>query len=157
MKKLLFLLFFFPWLAFAQNVVVTVGTGNTAASGGNPGGMIITQPVGTCTGCVSLPVTTTSSVPAARNFPGCTVGNTDTVCLAAATAQSFIQVQNVSATSTVNIACAWGATAVLNNKLDVQLAQGQSASWGPNTGGIPNEALHCIASSASTPMYLEWN
>jgi hypothetical protein len=92
---------------------------------------------------------------AARNFPGCTVTNSSAQCLAAATAVQFVQVQNTHASAA--IACNWGGTAVLNSSGSFQLAAGQSASWGPNTGGVPNEALNCIASVASAPLYLEWN
>lgn len=90
-----------------------------------------------------------------RNFPGCTVGATTTNCLASSTALTFLQVQNVHASNT--IACAFGVSAVLNDKSSVQLAAGQSASWGPNTMGVPTGQLNCIASAGSTPMYLEWN
>lgn len=93
--------------------------------------------------------------PAARHFPGCTVGTSSAACLAAATAATFVQVQNNSATATV--ACSWGGTAALNSATSFQLAPGQSASWGQTTGGIPNEALNCIASVASTPLYVEYN
>jgi hypothetical protein len=91
---------------------------------------------------------------AARNFPGCTVGATTTNCLAASTATQFLQIQNTSTSAT--IACAFGAAGVLNSKTSVQLAVGQSASWNPNTGGVPTGQLNCIASAGSTPLYVEW-
>lgn len=102
-----------------------------------------------------LPVATSSLPPAARNFPGCTVGATSTTCLAASTAVTFVQIQNVSASA--SIACAFGVAAVLNTKTAVQLGAGQSASWGPVTGGVPSGQLNCIASAGSTPLYVEWN
>ncbi len=92
---------------------------------------------------------------AARNFPGCTVGVASASCLAASTAVNFLQVQNTSASA--SIACAFGATAVLNSSGSFQLGAGQSSSWGPNTAGVPLGALNCIASVASTPLYVEWN
>lgn len=92
---------------------------------------------------------------AARNFPGCTVGTSSGSCLTASTAVSFLQVQNTSTGAA--IACAFGATPVLNSSTSLQLAAGQSASWGPVTAGVPTGALNCIASSASTPLYVEWN
>lgn len=91
--------------------------------------------------------------PGTRNFPGCTVGAASGQCLAASTAQNFLQIQN---TSTNNIACAFGATAVLNSATSVQLSPGQAASWGPVTGGVPSQALNCIASGAGSPLYVEW-
>ena len=91
----------------------------------------------------------------ARNFPGCTVGAASAQCLAANTAKSFVQVENTSTSAT--IACAWGVAAVLNSAGSFQLTPGQTASWGLVTGGVPTGALNCIASAASTPMYLEWN
>jgi hypothetical protein len=92
---------------------------------------------------------------AARNTPGCTVGTSSGTCLAATTAVTFLQIQNTSTTNTVacNIV---GGTAVLNSATSIQLAVGQSASWGPNTGGVPSGAINCIASGASTPLYVEW-
>lgn len=93
--------------------------------------------------------------PAARNFPGCTVGTSSGSCLAASTANNFLQIQNTSVSAAE--ACAFGASAVLNSSGSIQLAPGQSASWGPNTGGVPTGALNCIAASASSPLYLEWN
>lgn len=111
---------------------------------------------GTLPGFASTPtVKITSSAAAARNFPGCTVGTTSGSCLAAGTAATFLQAQNTSATAT--IACAFGATAALNAAGSFQLAPGQSASWGPATGGVPTGALNCVASAASTPLYVEWN
>lgn len=99
---------------------------------------------------------TVSPLPrAARNFPGCTVGASSAQCLAANTAQSFLQVENTSASA--SIACAFGTAAVLNSATSFQIAAGQGASWGPNTSGVPTAALNCIASGASTPLYLEWN
>lgn len=96
-----------------------------------------------------------SAGPAARNFPGCTVGATSGTCLAASTALTFLQIQNSSATAT--IACRFGGAAVLNAKESVQLGPLQAASWGPNTAGVPNGAMNCIASAGSTPLYVEWN
>jgi hypothetical protein len=93
--------------------------------------------------------------PQPRHFPGCTVGATSGSCLAAGVGYNFVQIQNTHATNA--IACAWGTAAVLNSAGSIQLAPGQAASWGPMTGGIPNGGLNCIASGASTPMYLEWN
>jgi hypothetical protein len=92
---------------------------------------------------------------AARNTPGCTVGTSSAQCLAASTAVSFLQLQNTSASA--NIACnIVGGTAVLNSSTSVQLGAGQSASWGEGTGGVPSGAINCIASAASTPLYVEW-
>jgi len=91
----------------------------------------------------------------ARHFPGCTVGVSSGTCLAAGVAGQFLQIENVSTANT--IACAFGVTAVLNSATSVQLTVGQAASWGPNTGGVPTGALNCIASGATTPLYIEWN
>lgn len=98
---------------------------------------------------------TVSPLPrAARNFPGCSVTTSSAQCLATNTAVSFLQVQN---TGTANaIACAFGATASLNSIGSFQLAAGQGASWGPNTGGVPTGALNCIAATGTTPLFVEW-
>jgi hypothetical protein len=45
----------------------------------------------------------------------------------------------------------------LNSPGSVQLATGQPASWGPNTGGVPNGLLSCSAANANSPLYVEWN
>jgi hypothetical protein len=102
-------------------------------------------------------VIVTGTVPgsSARNFPGCTVGTVSTQCLAAGTVVNFVGMQNTS--STALVACAWGAAAVLNSSTSIQLTPGAYASWGPNTAGVPSGALNCIASVASSPLYLEWN
>ena len=99
---------------------------------------------------------TISPLPAAaRHFPGCTVGASSGSCLAASTAVNFLQIQNTSASA--SIACAFGGSAVLNSSTSVQLSAGQSASWGPHTGGVPTGQMNCIASAGSTPLYVEWN
>jgi hypothetical protein len=99
---------------------------------------------------------TVSPLPrSARNFPGCSVTTSSAECLAASTAVTFLQVQN---TGTANaIACRFGNTAALNSATSFQLASGQGASWGPNTGGVPTGALNCIAATGTTPLYVEWN
>lgn len=89
------------------------------------------------------------------HFPGCTVGTSSASCLAASTAVNHVQIQNTSASAT--IACAWGVAAVLNSAASFQLGPGTPAAWGPETSGIPAGALNCISSTASTPLYLEWN
>ena len=86
-------------------------------------------------------------------FPGCTVGTSSAQCLAAGT-YNHVQFVNNSA---VNIACAWGGTAILSSATSIQLAPGQPALWGPATAGVPNVALNCIAAAASSPLYLETN
>lgn len=120
-------------------VAVAGGSGlPTGAGGGGAGTIAVTPP------------------PAApRHFPGCTVGVASGSCLAGATALTFLQVQNTSTANT--IACAFGVAAALNTSTSVQLAVGQAASWGLNTGGVPTGQLNCIASGASTPLYVEWN
>jgi hypothetical protein len=87
---------------------------------------------------------------------GCTVGTSSSQCIATSTVVNHVQIQNTS--SSASIACTWnGGTAVLNSNGSVQLAPGQPASWGPNTAGVPPGALNCIASAASTPLYVEYN
>lgn len=109
----------------------------------------------TTAAAAQAPVINYSPPAVARHFPGCTVGAASGSCLAAATAVNFLQIQNTSASA--SIACAFGVAAVLNSNSSVQLGPGQPASWGPNTGGVPNGQLNCIASAGSTPLYLEWN
>lgn len=97
---------------------------------------------------------------AAQQYPiavhttaGCTVGTSSGQCLAAGRYR-FVQVQNTSAAA--SIACAWGGAAALNSSGSAQLSAGQPASWGTNTSGVPQQALNCIASAASTPLFLEY-
>ncbi len=101
---------------------------------------------------VAIPVTPKTG---SFSYPGCTVGTSSAQCLAASTATNHIQLQNESASATIY--CAWGATAAANSAGSFQLAAGQSALWGPTTAGVPSSALNCIATSASTPLYLEYN
>ncbi len=90
-----------------------------------------------------------------HNFPGCTVGVLSATCLAASTAVNWLQIQNTS--TAANIACSFAGGATLNSSTSVQLAPGQSASWGPNTSGVPSGAMACTASVAASPLYIEWD
>lgn len=92
--------------------------------------------------------------PSAVSTPGCTVGTSSGQCLAGLSSARWLQLQNVHATN--SIACSWGGTAVLNAAGSFMLAAGQSASWGLITGGVPSQALNCIASGATTPLYVEY-
>jgi len=125
----------------ANQEVTTAGTSASSA-----------QAVQGVTGGVAMPVTPKTQ---AFTFPGCTVGTTSAQCLAASTATNHIQVQNTSTSAT--LACSWGGTAALNSSSSFQLAAGQSALWGAATSGVPSQALNCISSAASTPVYLEYN
>ena len=107
------------------------------------------------TGTNQIGWTVVQSQPAAgRNFPGCTVATGSTSCLSASTATQFLQIQNTNASA--SIACRFGATPSLNSTSSVQLAAGQSASWNPITAGVPTGQLNCIASTASSSLYVEW-
>lgn len=86
---------------------------------------------------------------------GCSVGVASAQCLAATTAQNWVQVQNTS--TSASISCAWGGTAALNSSGSFMLAPGQSAAWGMMSNGIPNAALNCIASAAASPLYVEYH
>lgn len=90
----------------------------------------------------------------AKTVAGCTVGVTSGACLGA-NPRGWVQLQNTSASAT--IACSWDNPASLNSTTSFMLAPGQSASWGPTTGGAPNQALNCIATAASSPLYVEQN
>lgn len=134
--------------------VSSTGTGNAFVSfNAIAGATLATFGCGSSGGGAST--VSLTAAPSARNFPGCTVGVASAQCLAAGTAQTFVQLENTSASATV--ACAWGTAAVLNSATSIQLSAGQSASWGPVTAGIPSGALNCIASGATTPLYVEWN
>ena len=86
---------------------------------------------------------------------GQTIGATAILILSAGT-YNHVQVQNTSSGNSV--ACSWFTTTpAINSNNSVQLAAGQSALWGPNTAGVPATALYCIASAASTPLYVESN
>ena len=103
-----------------------------------------------------LAVTVTPKT-ASLTVAGCTVGTSSAQCLAGSTATNHVQIQNAAASGGANIACSWGGTAILNASGSIQLQPGQSALWGPTTSGVPSAALNCIAGSASTPLYLEYN
>lgn len=118
----------------------------------NSAGQAVPNNLGGCVGGVPV----AAMAPAGRHFPGCTVGTSSASCLAASTAVNFLQIQNPP-TNAVNVACAFGSTAVLGGAGSVMLAPGQSASWGPMTGGVPSGQMNCIAGAASTPLYVEWN
>lgn len=98
-------------------------------------------------------VVTQRPEPGVVTVAGCTVGTASAQCLAANAATRWLQVQNTSASD--QIACSWGGTAALNSSGSFMLAPGQSASWGPDTAGVPNNVLNCIASAASAPLYVE--
>lgn len=117
-------------------------------SGGGAGGSTpVTQ--GT------TPWVTSYDVPSvAKTVAGCTVGTSSAACLGA-NPRAWVQLQNTSASAT--IACSWDGPAALNSTTSFMLAAGQSASWGPTTGGAPNQALNCIATVASSPLYVEQN
>jgi hypothetical protein len=153
----------------STTLVTSIGNGSINAVGGNAGssgggGGSVTQGtvpwiVGGNITTVPVPNTAAAVVtlrpdPGAVTVAGCSVQVASNLCLAAASAVRWLQVQNTHATSTV--ACAWGGTAVLNDTGSFMLAPGQSASWGPNTAGVPNQALNCIASVAATPLYVEY-
>ena len=151
--------------AYNTNGGYSTGTTNPVACDLNAAPFVHLVPGTSLAGKFGIDQTTTgttnnvtvSPLPAAaRNFPGCTVAATTTACLSASTATVFLQIQNVSSSSTDYISCAFGVSAVLNAKTAVLLAPGQAASWGPNTGGVPTGALNCIATAGSTPLYVEW-
>ncbi|ENN86071.1 hypothetical protein RHSP_32033 [Rhizobium freirei PRF 81] len=101
------------------------------------------------------PWTVSYNVPSnPKTVAGCTVGVTSSACLGS-NPRNWVQMQNTSASAT--IACSWSGAASLNSTNSFMLAAGQSASWGPTTGGAPNQALNCIASAASSPLYVEQN
>lgn len=128
------------------------GTSNVNITGlnGNPPSNANPLPVSAGTGA-NFPVRAIAG--SALTVSGCTVGTSSAQCLAAAAASTWIQVQNTSASA--QIACSWSGTAALNSTGSFMLQPGQSASWGMLSSGVPTSALNCIASAASTPLYLE--
>jgi hypothetical protein len=87
-------------------------------------------------------------------FAGCTVGTTSAVCVKPG-AWNHVLIQNTSTTAAV--ACAWNVPAVLNGASSLQLAPGARWLWGgPDTAGVPQGTLNCIASAAAT-LYSESN
>jgi hypothetical protein len=141
----------------AQRVTISQDVTTVAGSASIPAGTNLVGKVGVDQ---TTPGTTNnvaiSALPrGARNFPGCTVAVTTGQCLAANTAVQYLSIQNTSVSA--NIACSFGVSAVLNSSTSIQLAPGQPASWGPQTAGVPSGAMNCIASAATTPLYVEWN
>lgn len=86
-----------------------------------------------------------------------TVGTSSAQALAAATAtRSFLLIQNLS--NSANIACRFGAAAALNTAGSFMIPAGQTFSWDlrdPNQFALPNTAVNCIASAASTPVTIQ--
>jgi hypothetical protein len=78
-----------------------------------------------------------------------TVGTTSAQVSAAATRTAILALQNVSASASV--ACALGATAVLNSAGSFQIAAGQMLTLS-NDMYVPGDAVNCIASAVSTPV-----
>ena len=99
---------------------------------------------------------------ATMTIAGCVVGTTSATCLAAASASTHLQIQNVTSGTTNVIACTFGGTAILNDKSSFMLAPfagtgPNAANWGGATGIIPQSALNCIATAASGQLYIEFN
>jgi len=135
---------------------ITTWAGGTLGAMANYGTSPGTVPVpGVNAYVTNQPTVTTTPKTASFTIAGCTVGTSSAQCLAGSTAVNHIMVQNASATA--NIACSWGGTAAINASNSFQLTPGQSSAWGPFTSGVPSAALNCIAGSASTPLYLEYN
>jgi hypothetical protein len=165
--------------AFASTPTVNLGTLNGAATAtgvaavvtalGTPfqaGGSIGNTAFGisgTLPAFASTPAFTISGTPTVitkpqtgtPSTPGCTVGTASAQCLAAGTATNSLFLQNTAASAT--IACSETATAALNSSTSFTLQPGQSMLFGANTGGVPTAALVCIASAASTPLYVRYN
>lgn len=76
-----------------------------------------------------------------------TVGTSSAQALAAGSANKFLDIMNESATAT--IACAFGATAVINGAGSITFPPGWHRSWEGTF--VPTDAVNCIASGASTP------
>lgn len=153
----------------STTLVTSIGNGSINAAGGNAGssgggsgsvtqgtvpwvvgGNITTVPVAN----TAAAVVTIRPDPGAVTVAGCSVGVASAQCVAAATATRWLELQNTHATQ--SIACAWGGAAVLNSTGSFMLSPGQSASWGPNSSGVPTQALNCIATGASTSLYVEY-
>lgn len=129
------------------------GTQNVNISGINGSAPSASNPIWVSPATSAL-FSVKSAPPSSLTVAGCTVGVASAQCVGAAAATQWIQVQNNHATNTV--ACSWGGTATLNSNSSFMLAPGQTASWGVNTSGVPTSALNCIASGASTPLYVEY-
>lgn len=149
--------------AFAALIILVLSLPAEAqTSWATPGGSVANGGVGMCLNATGQAVPCGAAAPtyvAPKGGPytiaGCTVQTTSAQCLAAGT-YNHVQIQNTSVSASV--ACSWGGAAALNSSGSVQLAAGQPALWGGNTAGAPSGvALNCIASGASTPLYLEFN
>ncbi|HTR14077.1 MAG TPA: hypothetical protein VMI72_12695 [Roseiarcus sp.] len=125
--------------------------GSMANYGTSPGAVLVP---GVNAYVTNQPIVTTTPKTGALTMAGCTVGTSSAQCLAAGT-YNHVQIQNTHSSNA--IACSWGGAAALNSNNSIQLAAGQPALWGPTTAGVPTVALNCIASGASTPLYLEYN
>ncbi len=80
-------------------------------------------------------------------YSAVTVGASSAQALAAATATVFLDIVNESASATV--ACAFGATAVINGAGAITLPPLWHRSWEGTF--VPTDAVNCIASAGSTP------
>ncbi|MGZ2484278.1 hypothetical protein ACVITL_002801 [Rhizobium pisi] len=153
--------------AWAQTAIITGNEFQTATPGKTVSGVVsmcingsnqaIPCPTGGSTAVTqgTDPWNVAYNIPSvAKTVAGCTVAATSGACLGA-NPRVWVQMQNTSASATV--ACSWVGAATLNGTASFMLAPGQSASWGPTTGGAPNQALNCIATAGSTPLYVEQN
>ena len=149
------------------STTAAVKAASTAAGATDPALVVAISPNNTVpVSLASLPAlaTGTNTIGTVRVAPpvavgftiaGCTVGASSAQCLAGATATNSLTIQNTSAS--VYIACKLGGTAILNDSGSFMLSPLQSRSWNINTYGVPVAALNCIAGSASTPLYVEYN
>jgi hypothetical protein len=80
-------------------------------------------------------------------YSSVTVGTSSAQALAAGSASKFLDIMNESASAT--IACAFGATAVINGGGSITFPPGWHRSW--EGSFVPTDAVNCIASGASTP------
>ena len=105
-------------------------------------------------GSASIGTVVTTPKTGTFSAPGCTVGTSAANCLAAGVATNHVTLENNSGNV---IACSFTTTATLNSGTSFQLSPGQATAYGSGTSGVPSGALSCIASAASSALYVEYN
>ncbi len=153
-----------PWffigfltLAIAQQVAPPVGPPSGIACAYNSSPPPVNSGFAAWVQCDSKGRLITNNVTSGSGaYTGVTVGTADSTILTASTAQYFLDLVNNSATATICIN--FGTTATILGSAcsagEITIPPLWHRSWEQNF--IPTDAIHAIASGASTPATVGW-